>query len=172
VDAIVILVGAALLAGVIELQRAALRSSYLDMSELLRGLGESPSSIAVLIRVLLIPGGIAFLAALTKPTNAAATGFAIAVAGNAFVVWRGLIDPPPIARANSLAYRVLILGFLALSGLCGCAIAWLTSTVFCAGSGPCSVSNVFTSAIGPLLLGVVAAVLAEPLVRYLYRSRY
>jgi len=169
VDAIVIVIGAVLLAGVIELQRATFRSSYLDMTELLRGLGESPSTIAVLVRVLVIPGAIAFLAALTKPTNAVATGLAIGVAGNGFVVWRGLIDPPPMARANSTAYRLLILGFLALSGLAGGAIAWLSSTVFCSGSGPCSASTVLTSAIVPILIGVVAAVLAEPLVHYLYR---
>jgi hypothetical protein len=171
VDALVVLIGSAALAGVIELQRATLRSSYLDMTELLRGLGDSPSTIAVLVRVVVIPGIVGFLAAITKPDNAAATGFAIAVAGNAFVVWRGLFDPPSLARANSLAYRVLILGFLALSGVCCGAVAWLSSTLFCASSGPCSLSRGLTYVIAAIIVEVIAAVLAAPLIHYLYRGR-
>lgn len=170
-DAIAVLVGAVVMALAVELQRAAFRSSYLEMTELLRGLGDSPSGVAVGVRVLVMPAVIAFVIALIKPPNAGATGFAVAVMGNAFVVWRGLVEPPPIARANVITYRLLVLGFLALSGVAGWAGGSIASALFCSGPGPCNLSSLVGTIVLPIALGVVSAVLAEPLVAHLYRRR-
>jgi hypothetical protein len=169
-DVVIAVVGALVLAVAVEIQRASFRSSYLEMTELLRGLGDSPSPIAVVIRVLLMPAAIAFLAAFARPSNPLATGFAIGIVGNGLVVWRGLFDPPSLARDNLTAYRLLILGFLALTGVCGLAGGWLASALFCSSAGACRFADALLSIGGTLALGVIATVLAQPLVRYLYRK--
>jgi hypothetical protein len=169
---VVAVIGAAVLATIIEFQRTLLRDTYLHLHEFLRGFGKTPSWREIVARVFLLPALLGLATGLLKVQQPLIVGFAIGALGNALVVWHGLFEPPQALKSPQWpAYRMLLIGFMALTGLSGLSGAWIGISLVCPGVATCTVSVLLGSWIGEILLSIVANVLAHPLIVAMYRLR-
>ncbi len=169
-DLLVAVIGALTIALVTELQRAMFRDTYLDIYELLRGLGRAPSWRAIIFRVLLVPAAIGLVVPLTRVANPLLVGFMAAFLGNALSVWGGFVQPPPGVHRRVSAYRLLIVGFLVTTGLSGLVGGWVTATFVCSTTS-CNVPGSLSWLVVAIIVGVITNILSVPLIRALYGQR-